>query len=123
VAEAAADDSCALEQELVALMSDAKYGASATGLGALWERIPKTGPKSLGAALYHRVDEKDDIYEFIKGDIRLFCFEADGAIVVCSHAIIKKSQKTKRKDIAPAIALKERYLVAEKTGRISFVGS
>lgn len=118
VAEVTDGGECPMDQQLVLWMSDAKYGASATGFGALWDRIPKTGPKALGTALYHLVNDKHEIYEFVKGDLRLFCFEANNAVVVCSHLIRKRTQKTKIKDIASTIALKKRYLAAEKANNI-----
>lgn len=84
---------CELEALLAAMAQDPKRRAVATGLYALWERIAPFGPKSLGTALYHCVDSKHGIYEFIKGDFRVLCFEEQGALVVCSHIFRKASQK------------------------------
>lgn len=93
-------------------MEDAKLKGYALGFVALWRRIPRTGPRSLGTDLYHCVDDEHEIYEFIKGPLRLLCFEADGALVLCSHVLRKKSQKTKGKDKAAAIALRARFLAS-----------
>ena len=114
VAPLSDEDCCELETTLVELGNNKKRRASAVGMHALWERIPRHGPRALGTELYHCINEKDAIYEFIKGDLRVLCFEADGAIVVCSHVLVKKTQKTPARDVRRAVELKRRYLQALK---------
>jgi hypothetical protein len=112
---------CALEEELVRCMADPKLRGYVVGLRALWERIPRTGPRALGPVLYHCVDEEHKIYEFIKGPLRLLCFEAKGAIVVCAHLLRKKTQKMARRDKIHAVALRERFLAARAAGDIQLI--
>ena len=112
---------CLVEAELAALMSDPKLRASVIGFRATWARIPAFGPRALGTALYHCVDENHGIYEFIKGPLRLLCFEASGRLVVCSHTLRKKTQRTPRPDKARALKLKEDYLAAAATGQVIVV--
>ncbi|MCL6619949.1 MAG: type II toxin-antitoxin system RelE/ParE family toxin [Thermomonas hydrothermalis] len=112
---------CALEQALVAMEQDRKQHAVAIGLYALWERIGPFGPKSLGTALYHCVDGKHGIYEFIKGDFRVLCFEEQGALVVCSHIFRKASQKTPKREVMRALAVQQDYRRAWERGAIELV--
>jgi hypothetical protein len=87
------DRACEVLDQLEALAGDKKTKATAAGFLAQWEQVPVEGPRRLGTDIYHRIDEDNQIYEFIKRDHRLVCFEADGRIVVCSHIFRKKSQK------------------------------
>lgn len=118
VAPLSEDGTCELEASLMALADNRKLRASVVGLAALWDRIPRTGPKALGTSLYHCIDDKASIYEFIKGDLRLLCFEVDGATVVCSHVFVKKSQKTPARVAKRAVELKKQYLQALQKGDV-----
>lgn len=102
-------------------MADPKLKGYVVGFRALWGRIPRTGPRALGTVLYHCVDEEHEIYEFIKGPLRLLCFEAQGACIVCSHVLRKQSQKIRNQDKAPAIALRNAYLAAAARGEVSII--
>lgn len=115
------DGRCALEERLVGMLADPKLKGYAVGFYALWERIPPVGPRRLDPVLYHCVDEANCIYEFIKGPLRLLCFEADGALVVCSHVLRKQSQKTRSKDKAPAIALRTEFSSARAAGQVQLI--
>ena len=112
---------CALEEQLVEMAADPKLKGYVAGFSALWERIPAVGPRHLPTALYHCVDDTHGIYEFIKGPLRLLCFEAAGRLVVCSHVLRKKSQKIRSQDKAIAIAVRAEFLSALAAGRVEFV--
>lgn len=114
------DGLCAMDAQLVALSKDKKLKAFVVGFRALWQRIPRQGPRSLGTDLYHCVDANESIYEFIKGNLRLLCFESDGAIVVCSHIIQKRTQKTPLREVQRVIELKERFKTSKAQGKVQF---
>ncbi len=97
----------------------AQFKASATGLLALLEHIADCGLGGLSSKLCHCVNRKHGIYELIKGRLRLFFFKGDGGIVlIATHGIIKKSQKTPRQDIDRAIAAKKAYDQAKAENRL-----
>lgn len=112
---------CAVKDQLVELLAEPKLKGYAVGFYALWDRIPRVGPRQLPTALYHCVDDANGIYEFIKGPLRLLCFEADGALVVCSHVLRKKSQKIRAQDKARAIALRAEFLQAHAAKRVQLI--
>lgn len=112
---------CELEEHLVELLADPKLKSYVAGFRALWDRIPPVGPRQLPTALYHCVDDANGIYEFIKGPLRLLCFEVNGALVVCSHVLRKQSQKTRRRDKAPALALRAEFLRAHAAGQVQLI--
>ncbi len=122
LAPIADDGCCELEAQLAAFEQDKKRKASVIGFYALWVRIPRHGPRALGTDFYHCVDSNEGIYEFIKGSLRLLCFEADGAMVVCSHVFLKQSQKTPAREKKRAIAIKQQYQKAVAKGSIEIVG-
>ena len=121
LAEVDSHGACALEAALVRYSQSKQYSAAVNGFLALWERIPLEGPRRFGTDLYHRVDHEHDIYEFIKGDLRLYCFEAEGRLVVCSHVDKKSTQKTKDRDKQRAIELRRRYLKAESDKSLEII--
>lgn len=113
VAPAGADGSCECVDSLDEFASNKKTQKMVLGLFALWERIDYRGPRALGTDLYHCVDAKEGVYEFIKGDLRLLCFEARGALVVCSHVMRKASQKTPKSEVARVVRIRDEFLKAD----------
>jgi hypothetical protein len=53
---------------------------SATGMWALFDRYAEGGRQKLTAELFHEANRVDDIWEFIKGRLRMYCFVDDGAL-------------------------------------------
>ena len=93
----------------------ANYQASADGLLNLLERISKDGLFNISTKLSHRVDENENIYELIKGGLRLFYFKTEeDFLIICTSALIKKSQAVDQKHVRKAIRLKHDYLEAVK---------
>lgn len=101
---------------------DSQYQGSADGLMALIDRIAEHGFEGLSTKLCHYVDKGNKIYELIKGDLRLFFFKGHcDVIVIATHAIIKKQQKTANKDKNKAIEWKQRYQRAHDKKSIVFM--
>ncbi len=73
------------------------------------ERHSRQGPEAFNTAQVHYVDQKEKIYEYIKGRLRLFWFEDGDRVVICTHGIVKKSQKTPKREIDRAIRIKRSY--------------
>lgn len=93
----------------------ANYQASADGLFKLLERISKEGLTDISTKLSHRVDENENIYELIKGDLRLFYFKTEeDFLIICTSALIKKSQAVDQKHVKKAIRFKHEYMDAVK---------
>lgn len=102
---------------------DQQYQGSADGLLALIGRIANNGTQGLSSKLCHLVDEDNKIFELIKGDLRLFFFKGHcDLIVIATHGIIKKSQKTKNSDKNRAINYKKHYQKAHDKTCIEILG-
>lgn len=94
---------------------EASYQASADGLFDLLERISHEVLSEISTKLSHRVDENENIYELIKGKLRLFYFKTeDDFLIICTTALIKKTQAVDPKHVNKAIRLKHEYLHAVK---------
>lgn len=95
---------------------------AAAGMLALFNRFAEHG-RIRSVRLFHEASKHEGIYEFIKGDLRVyFFFSSDsGEVVVCSHAIRKKRQRVDPGDVDRAAALKKRYLAAQAVGEIEYI--
>ena len=107
VHESNGDTCCPLIDFLTGLGK--RYEGSVSGLFDFLERFAISGRDTFNDELCHYVDKDEKIWEFIKGDIRVLWFYGDGRIIICSHAFIKKAQKTPVKDIKRAITAKKAY--------------
>jgi hypothetical protein len=63
----------------------------------------------------------DQIFEFkTTRGLRLFCFFDEGAVILCTHGIIKKGRKTPPGEIAHAENWKRRYFEAKAAGQLTY---
>lgn len=97
------------------------FDANITGILAMMEAHSKHGPDHFNTSQVHYVDQKEQIYEYIKGRLRLFWFEDDDKVVICTHGIVKKSQKTPKRDIDHAKRIKAEYMQAKLDSSLIYV--
>ncbi len=76
----------------------------------LLERVSSNGPRR-NTDICHQI--QDDVWEFIKGRLRVLWFYDKGRIVVCTHGFVKNSRKTPKAEIAKAARIKEQYFAAK----------
>lgn len=89
--------------------------AAGDKLLALLEHVAQNGPR-LNTNLSHQL--RGDIYEFIKGRIRVLYFCERGRIIVCTHALIKKKQEIGNAEINRAEEVMKTYRDALQRGTI-----
>lgn len=105
---------CPLLEDLAELEAD--LADDRARMLRLLERVAHHGPprnleksKSLG----------DDLFEFRAGRLRVFWFYGEPRkVVVCSHVLLKSTQKTPRRELQRADRAKQIYLAAVKRGKI-----
>ncbi len=78
----------------------------------LLDRVSRTGPRELNDDISHLLD--DDIFEFIRGQVRVLWFYDSGKVIVCCQALVKKSKKIPRRDIDHAKDVRSTYLAAKQ---------
>jgi hypothetical protein len=94
------------------------FGSTVDGIWALLERVAEHGPK-LNSTLSHQLS--GDIYEFIKGRIRVLYFCERGAIIICTHGVLKGSQKIGRAEIERAETVMRTYRESVKANTLRIV--
>lgn len=108
--------------ELFITEGEAAYGASREGLAALLQRVAQLGLPVLSTKQAHEVNKPNKIYEFIKGDLRLFYFKGEGdMVVVCTTGTVKQGNKVNGKAVKDAIICKSNYQAAVKNGSLELV--
>ncbi len=92
---------------------EATLHASRVGLAAIMQHIAENGLQNAPPVWVHEVNKKHGIYEFVKGDLRLFFFHGKNKqIAVCSAGVVKKGQKADKSAVKKAANLQEAYSAA-----------
>jgi len=86
------------------------------GMLQLLERTAAHGP-SRNTDISHQID--GEIWEFIKGRLRVFWFYDKGQIIICTHGIIKRSNKISNAEKQKAQQIREAYIKAKAAGRLT----
>lgn len=81
----------------------------------LLERVAAAGPPR-NTDISHKI--QGDIWEFIKGRLRVFWFYDEGQVVVCTHGLVKKSRRIPKRDIDQAEQARQAYLEAKQAGAL-----
>lgn len=104
-------DACPAEEFL--LKGESSTSSSRHGLAEMLGHVAKSGLDQLPAAWTHEANKKGKVYEFIKGNLRLFFFKGNnGDIAVCTGGVVKKGQKADKAAVKKAIAMREQYMAA-----------
>lgn len=93
-----------------------QYGSAARGLLALIKLYSDEGRAGVNNSdLFHEADKATNLWEFIKGDLRVYCrIDKDGRLVLLTSALIKKGNKTESSVKTKGDQLYKRYEKARK---------
>lgn len=101
-----------------------KYEGSIKRLFATLSQVANTqqGPTLLPKERSHEANKKENIFEFIAGDLRLFWFysQHQKKVIICGCQHLKKSQKANKKEVDRIIKIKREYVVAFKADNITY---
>lgn len=101
--------------ELFLADGEASTKSARTGLVQMLERVAELGLQNVPNAWLHEVNKPGQIYEFIKGPLRLFFFKGEGRqIAVCTTGVRKSGQKTDKASVVRAVKLHMDYFAAVK---------
>jgi len=100
-----------------------QYRAHVDGLIQLMEDIAsgRRDPTQLPAELCHRIDDNHQIWQFIKGRLRLLWFYDGSRLIICVHVFLKKTPTTPIREKNIAIDLKSRYERAKLSGTLEII--
>lgn len=85
------------------------------GMLQLLETTALQGP-SRNTEISHQIE--GEIWEFIKGRLRVFWFYDKNKIIICTHGIVKKTQKISKKDKEKAQQIYSDYMTAKAANRL-----
>jgi hypothetical protein len=92
------------------------------GLLVLLGHVADNGLQGISGANWHEVSKKEQIYEFIKGPLRLFFFKGDGRhVAVCASGGRKKGQKVDSKAVKKAAGYRKQYVEAVAANTLEVV--
>ena len=75
--------------------------------------VAESGLQTVPHKWSHEVNKREQIYEFIKGPLRLFYFKGEGRqIAVCTSGGRKSGQKTDKAAVAKAVNMRAAYFKA-----------
>lgn len=113
-------NSCEAEDFLV--NGEKSTEASRRGLAVMIEAVAAEGLDNMPSSRCHEVDKKNGIYEFIKGDLRLFFFKGvNGDVAVCTAGVVKKGRKADKGAVERAARIKKDYQAAVKSNSIQYI--
>lgn len=108
--------------ELFLADGEASTKSARTGLVQMLERVAELGLQNVPNAWSHEVNKREQIYEFIKGPLRLFYFKGEGRqIAVCTTGIRKSGKKADKAAIARAVKMRAAYFEAVQNKTLQVV--
>ena len=114
------DDACPVEDFLTS--GEDSTQSTRTGLLDMMEHIAEYGFHGTPSKWTHEASKNDGIYELTKGRLRVFYFKGkESQIVVCTHGIIKKTQKADPAEVARAKSWKDNYLAAVALNQLKVI--
>lgn len=114
---------CGLEREFFEYrQAGGSIAKDVDRMAAVFDFIAKEG-RARSTRLFHEADKAEGIYEFTKGDLRVyFSFVPyQGQLCVCSHAIRKKGNKAKSADKKAAARLAAAFRQAIADGSVELI--
>ena len=100
-----------------------KSKSLAEALAPIFENYSESGREGVTTNNFHEANRDSDIWEFIKGQHRIYCFKdpLKKSLVLLSHGSRKQTQRTRPRDIAKAAKAREAYIRARDGGYLSVV--
>ncbi len=104
-------DECPAEQFL--RHGEATTKAARYGLTLMLRQVAAEGLQNVPSAWFHEADKERQIYEFIKGALRLFFFRGkNGQVAVCVAGVRKTGQKANKFAVDKAAKCRDDYYKA-----------
>lgn len=113
-------DSCPVLAFL--LQGEASTEASRQGLLEMLMRVAELGFQGIPSKWTHEANKQEQIYEFVKGDLRLFFFKGAGRqVAVCTAGVMKKGQKADKGMVNLSASIKSKYFSALQLGTLKVI--
>ena len=108
--------------EIFLTMGEESTRAAREGLLTMLETVAEKGLHGVSSKWIHEANKKDEIYEFVKGPLRLFFFKGtDGQIAVCTSGVRKTTQKADKSLVNKAAEMHKAYFSAIAGNKLEVV--
>jgi hypothetical protein len=77
------------------------------------------GPIKYNANIIHEIDKKGNLFEFIKGNLRVPFFLDSNRVIICTHGFYKNSKKTPTKQKNIIKKYRNKYFEAKRLKNIT----
>lgn len=108
---------CQVDDFLLSLAPNLKKDADR--IRALFKYVTEHGPQKLDPEISHNI--APEIFQFIRGRLRIAWFYDANKVVICSNGFIKKGQKTPKQEIETAQSAMGNYFADKARGRITIL--
>lgn len=93
-----------------------------TGLFEMLANVADKGLQGVSSKWFHEANKKEEIYEFIKGPLRLFFFKGiDGQIAVCTSGVRKSGPKADKAAVNKAAEMRKAYFLDLANNKLQVV--
>lgn len=104
------------------LIENQTYHSARNGLVVMLGHVADKGLIGVSPKWFHEASKRDKVYEFTKGDLRLFFFKGNGRdIAVCVSGVIKKGKKADKQSVARAASERSAYLAAIQSNSLEII--
>ena len=91
----------------------------AVKIRTIFKYVTEHGPRGLDVEVSHNI--APEIFEFVRGRIRVVWFYDADKVIICSKGFIKKGQKTPKQEIEAAKQAKSNYFAEKTRGRTTIL--
>ncbi|SOD92541.1 type II toxin-antitoxin system RelE/ParE family toxin [Caenispirillum bisanense] len=74
---------------------------------AMLDHVAEGGTRALPSDRCHQIDDEHQIYQFTAGQVRILWFYDRDKIILCSHAFLKRTNKTPKRERERAVAARK----------------
>jgi hypothetical protein len=100
----------------------ADTAATRAGLIGMLQHVATNGFQGVPSKWSHEANKQEQVYEFIKGPLRLFYFKGKGKqIAVCTGGVRKKGDKADAGAVATAAGMRQAYMKAVEENTLEIV--
>jgi len=115
-----ANNDCPAEDFI--LKGEESTRAAREGLLLMLTQVAKVGLGGVSSKWFHEASKKSEIYEFIRGPLRLFFFKGiDGQIAVCTSGVRKTGRKADKAAVKKAGEMRKAYFEAVENQSLEVV--
>lgn len=99
-----------------------KVTSLADAFRPIFQMYAERGRNGVTAKMFHEASKEDGIWQFSKGNHRIFCFKDDDKkqLILLSHGARKTTRKADKSEVERAVRTRDLYLERKRAGQIRY---